>query len=209
MMSGARNYGDTNLSEKLFARMKMLFPDWKDDFASASILLANTYSSTDEQNRSWDLRKQIRESGIKVQVGLSWTYVDGQLFVSSKFVLIISRTRENDFCIEISSSRSISSSIRGNLCGNRSSSEGTRRTWPQIRFEMDYPTAGQRWNNRVSSFHTQWKTGDCFQFDPRVHSVAYPNHQKSSNLRRLSWVSSSLEIHTIWCSSLQMGRSNW
>ena len=83
-MSGARTQQNTNVLEKFFVKMKNNFPDLKDDLISASVLLANTYSSTEKSDRSENLRKEIRESIIRPQIGRSWTCINGQLVVSNK-----------------------------------------------------------------------------------------------------------------------------
>ncbi len=84
IMSGARTQWNTNLSEKFFLRMKKIFPDLKDYHILASILLANTYFPTEKSDRLENLRKEIRESIIRPQVGRSWACVNGQLVVSNK-----------------------------------------------------------------------------------------------------------------------------
>ncbi|CAF4485848.1 unnamed protein product, partial [Rotaria magnacalcarata] len=45
MLSAARNYRLVALSEKLYNRMRLLFPDDNSHLISASILLSNIYSS--------------------------------------------------------------------------------------------------------------------------------------------------------------------
>ncbi|CAF4484941.1 unnamed protein product, partial [Rotaria magnacalcarata] len=45
MLSAARNYRLVALSEKLYNRMRLLFPDENFHLISASILLSNIYSS--------------------------------------------------------------------------------------------------------------------------------------------------------------------
>ena len=81
-MSGARTEHNSEIAEKFFFRMKKLFPDPKGDLVSASILLSNTYCSTEKSHLSESLRKEIRELSIRPQVGRSWTCVNGQLVVS-------------------------------------------------------------------------------------------------------------------------------
>ncbi|CAM4780263.1 unnamed protein product [Rotaria magnacalcarata] len=58
ILSGARSSHNSILSEKIYLRMKSLFPDQKDALISGSILLCNIYSSL---------------------AGLSWTEVNGEI----------------------------------------------------------------------------------------------------------------------------------
>ena len=83
MLSGARTYRQVDLSQKLYDRMKYLFADEKTDLIAASILLSNTYSSLGDYQHAKEVRlNQIKQFGKKVQVGLSWTQVDGELVVT-------------------------------------------------------------------------------------------------------------------------------
>ena len=86
-MAAARTQHNSELSEKFFAKMKTLFPDLKHDLLSASILLANTYISSEKSDRFWNLKKQIKQSSVRPQIGRSWTCVNGQVFVSDIFSL--------------------------------------------------------------------------------------------------------------------------
>lgn len=62
--------------------MEILFPDKKSDMISASILLSNVYSSLGDDHRVETIRaNRIKQFGNKVQVGLSWTEIDGEIFV--------------------------------------------------------------------------------------------------------------------------------
>ena len=81
MISGARTQCNTNISEKLLVDMKIRFPDFEEESISALILLGNTYSSTNDFNRSSNIRKQIQESRVKSSVGQSWTCIDNELIV--------------------------------------------------------------------------------------------------------------------------------
>jgi hypothetical protein len=49
MLSAARNCSQSDLSQRLYDRMKSLFPEQKPALISASILLCNTYLSIGEQ----------------------------------------------------------------------------------------------------------------------------------------------------------------
>lgn len=82
LLSGARNHRQAEISQKIYDRMKTLFSDKKSDMISASILLSNTYASIGDQQKANNLRSdRIKEFGKKVQVGSSWTVVNGQLYV--------------------------------------------------------------------------------------------------------------------------------
>ena len=82
LLSGARNVKNSNLSQNIYDHMKKLFPRMVDPLLSAAILLANTYASSGEMDKASDIRIQLNKSGIKKKIGLSWTSVNGQLFVS-------------------------------------------------------------------------------------------------------------------------------
>ncbi len=81
-LSGARNQKNSHLSQQIFDRMKKLFPELHNKLATASILLANVYASSGEIEKASDIRIQLHKSGIKKQVGLTWTAPNGQIFVS-------------------------------------------------------------------------------------------------------------------------------
>jgi len=84
LLSGARNENNSHLSQQVFDRMKKLFPELKDSLMSASILLANVYASSGEFEKASDIRIQLTKSGAKKKIGLTWTVINGQLFVSSR-----------------------------------------------------------------------------------------------------------------------------
>ena len=74
ILSGARNYRQAELSQRLYDRMKHLFPDKKSHLISASILLGNTYSSIGEFDRSEQIRvDRIKTLGNKIKPGVTWT----------------------------------------------------------------------------------------------------------------------------------------
>ena len=84
MMSGARTQRNTSLSETLLNRVTKQFPDRQDYRPTASKLLVNTYSSTDGNDRSSELKRQIEESPMEAETGRSWTYVNDELVVSDR-----------------------------------------------------------------------------------------------------------------------------
>ncbi|CAF3494098.1 unnamed protein product [Rotaria socialis] len=66
LLSGARNNRNSNLSEKIYKRMKTLFPNEKESLASGVVLLSNIYSSLGEHEQAKKFRSnQIKELGIK------------------------------------------------------------------------------------------------------------------------------------------------
>ena len=86
MLSGTRNSRDSILSEKIYTRMKLIFPDEKDALISGSILLCNIYSSVSDHQQSENIRlNRLKELGKRVKVGLSWTEVNGEIVVSAVF----------------------------------------------------------------------------------------------------------------------------
>jgi len=112
MLSGARNCRDSILSQKLYNRMKSLFPDRRENLISASILLCNTYSSLGEYEQAKDIRSNIiKQFGTKVKVGLSWTEVNGEIVVKKIFLYYIEIRKKNVLFLAIQSSRSFTPSI--------------------------------------------------------------------------------------------------
>ncbi|CAF2125530.1 unnamed protein product [Rotaria magnacalcarata] len=80
MLSGLRNHRNIDLSEKVYHRMKSIFPTEKDSLVSGAILLANIYSSLGEHQQGRNFRSnQLRELKQKVKIGLSWTEVNDEL----------------------------------------------------------------------------------------------------------------------------------
>ncbi|CAF1006799.1 unnamed protein product [Adineta ricciae] len=80
LLAGARNHRQIVRSEKVFKRMKNLFPEKKSALISASILLSNTYSSVgDYQSAEEERLKRIQQFGNNVKVGLSWTEVGDKI----------------------------------------------------------------------------------------------------------------------------------
>ncbi|CAF3417270.1 unnamed protein product [Rotaria socialis] len=72
LLSGVRNNRNRYLSEKIFNRMKSLFPDQKQDLVAGVILLSNIYSSVREHELATTFRyNQIKYLGKHVKLGLS------------------------------------------------------------------------------------------------------------------------------------------
>ncbi len=85
MLSGARNENNSNLSQQIFDRMKKIFPDLNNSLTSAAILLANVYSSSGDIEKASDIKIQLKKSGAKEKIGLSWSGVNRKFFVSLEF----------------------------------------------------------------------------------------------------------------------------
>ncbi|CAF5029348.1 unnamed protein product [Rotaria sp. Silwood1] len=80
MLSGTRNHRNSQLAEKIYDRMKSLFPDEKQSLLSGAFLLSNIYSSFGEYERAMDIRsKQKNELGLNIKVGVTWTMVNDEL----------------------------------------------------------------------------------------------------------------------------------
>jgi hypothetical protein len=87
LLSGARNEKNSHLSQEIYDRMKKLFPQSDDLLTSASTLLANVYGSIGDIDRASDIRTQLNKSNAKKKIGLSWTVINGQLYVIFKYKL--------------------------------------------------------------------------------------------------------------------------
>ena len=85
LLSGARNVNDSFLSENIYNRMKKFFPSMSDPLISAAILLANTYTASGETEKASDIKIQLHKSGGKRKIGLTWTAVNGQIYVNKFF----------------------------------------------------------------------------------------------------------------------------
>jgi hypothetical protein len=113
MLSGARNHRHSILSQKLYDRMKSLFPDQKSHLIAASVLLSNTYSSVGDEQRAQEVRiSRLNQFGKKIKAGLSWTEVNGELvvsvqatstcsrFISSFFASLLKMKRNSELMID-------------------------------------------------------------------------------------------------------------
>lgn len=83
LLSGARNQKNNHLSEKIYNRMKQLFPSLSNSLASAAILVANTHGAVGEFDKALDVRNELKELNVKKQIGLSWTVINQHVYVSS------------------------------------------------------------------------------------------------------------------------------
>ncbi|CAF4242007.1 unnamed protein product, partial [Adineta steineri] len=80
LLSGARNVNNSCLSQKIFDRMKKLFPETKNSLTAAAILLANVYASSGDIDAATNIRTELNRTGAEKKIGLSWTAVNGQAF---------------------------------------------------------------------------------------------------------------------------------
>ena len=86
ILSGARNQRNTALGEKIFEKLKKNFPERQHRMVAASILLANTYSSAKDYERSSDIQEHWRNLfQTKREIGTSWTEVNGEISVSEQY----------------------------------------------------------------------------------------------------------------------------
>lgn len=91
LLSSARNHRQAVLSIHVYDRMRSLFPHQKLDLISAFLLLSNTYASVGEYQQARDVRlHRLKHFGKKTTLGVSWTEVNGRIFVSRFF---LSRTK--------------------------------------------------------------------------------------------------------------------
>jgi TRAP-type mannitol/chloroaromatic compound transport system permease large subunit len=88
-LSGARNEKNKELAEKIFHRMQKLFPELPNQLTSAAILLANVYASTGHSDKASDIRMQLQQAGLKKKVGVSWTVVDGEIYVNINQIYLL------------------------------------------------------------------------------------------------------------------------
>ncbi|CAF5226788.1 unnamed protein product, partial [Rotaria magnacalcarata] len=80
LLSGARNNRNRHLSEKVYDRMKYLFPNEKQHLVSGAVLVSNVYSSFGEHQLATNFRSsQIKELRTNVTKGLSWTQINDEI----------------------------------------------------------------------------------------------------------------------------------
>ncbi|CAF4266468.1 unnamed protein product, partial [Rotaria magnacalcarata] len=136
LLSGARNNRNSNLSEKIYKRMKTLFPNEKESLTSGVVLLSNIYSSLGEYEQAKNFRSnQIKELGIKAKIGLSWSEIKGEIVrfkahdhshpqsteIYAKIVRLKSKAIENGFIFDsswITRRLNENETIESVLCGH-------------------------------------------------------------------------------------------
>ena len=97
LLSGARNHKNSQLAQEIYDRMNKLFPQLKDSWMAASILLANTYTLSGDIGKSTDIKIGLAQSGVKKKSGLSWTTTtNGKYYVSLQYFLFVSTKRKNE-----------------------------------------------------------------------------------------------------------------
>ncbi len=82
LLAGARNVKNNHLSQYVYDRMKNLFPQSSDPLVAAAVLLANAHASSGDIDKSSDIKIQLNKSGAKKKIGVTWTVVNGQFYVS-------------------------------------------------------------------------------------------------------------------------------
>lgn len=85
LLSGVRNAKDDQLAQQVYNRMKELFPYSEELFTVGLTLLENTYSLTGNIEKAIEIRSELTQSGLKKIPGLSWTVINGQIFVSFQY----------------------------------------------------------------------------------------------------------------------------
>ncbi|CAF4234540.1 unnamed protein product [Rotaria sp. Silwood2] len=81
LLSGARNHQNFILLEKVFNRMKNLFPEKKQGLIAGFILLSNSYSSVGEDDQVKEVQlKRLHQIGKNKIVGITWTEGNGERF---------------------------------------------------------------------------------------------------------------------------------
>ncbi|CAF3062288.1 unnamed protein product, partial [Rotaria sp. Silwood2] len=74
LLSGARNHQNFILLEKVFNRMKNLFPEKKQGLTADFIFLPNSYSSVGEDEQAKEVQlKRLHQIGKNKIVGITWT----------------------------------------------------------------------------------------------------------------------------------------
>jgi hypothetical protein len=89
LLSGARNVKNNYLSQQIYDRMKKVFPYLSNPLISGAIMLANVYASSGDIEKALDIRNQLKQSGAKKKISLTWTVVNGEVFVSILFIFQI------------------------------------------------------------------------------------------------------------------------
>ena len=82
LLSGARNQRNSSLSEQIYQRIEKTFPNSKDGLISGAVLLANTYQSSGNSEKAEYIKNKLNVEGVKKRQGLTWTEVNGKIFVS-------------------------------------------------------------------------------------------------------------------------------
>lgn len=84
MLSGARNAKNAEIAQQIFARIELKSPDDSSCLLAARVLLANTLGLSGDRSGAAINRIKLQQSKTRKVVGLSWTVVDGKVFVSER-----------------------------------------------------------------------------------------------------------------------------
>lgn len=84
ILSGARNAKNTILAEQLFDRMERNFPNDDAALIAARVLLANTFALHGDKKRASATRMDLKQSTTRKVAGLTWTVINGQIFVMKR-----------------------------------------------------------------------------------------------------------------------------
>lgn len=82
LLSGARNVKDRGVAEMAYGQLKKLFPRSPQPLVSAAVLLSNVYASMGDEEQASDVRANLNEPGVKKQIGITRTMVQGKVYVS-------------------------------------------------------------------------------------------------------------------------------
>ena len=88
LLSGVRNAKNSALSQEIYDHMKKIFPKLTDELTSAAVLLANIYTSSDDTEMALKVKRKMIKSGRQKAIGVSWTVINGEIFVRLKLVLL-------------------------------------------------------------------------------------------------------------------------
>lgn len=193
MLSGARTARHSTLAQALYNRMRSLFPDYKSDIISASILLSNTYASLGDEEQAKEVRDhRLQNYGSKVQPDLTMTMVNGEVLVSSS---------DSHRCVwqsmwsaGVQSTWQIPSTISRNLCQVSGDHGETERTWIWSGCLIRHSSATRGRECRRCAVWSQWEASDRFQSDASSAAEGDRADQESANLRWLSSVSLALRF---------------
>lgn len=83
LLSASRNVKNSDLAQKTYNRMKELFPDSNDVLTLGLTLLGNVYGSIGNFEKADEVRRELNQSSLKKTVGLTWTVIDGEIYVST------------------------------------------------------------------------------------------------------------------------------
>ena len=160
MLSGARNAKNAELAQQIFARIELKSPDDSSYLLAARVLLANTLGLSGDRSGAAINRIKLQQTKTRKIVGLSWTVVDGKVFVSERQQ--VHRRSHLIVWLEISSSWSNASTMEWNRPTTETNNREIKSMRSQTRFVLDHTRTKWSWNCRVRSLRTQWANSYCF-----------------------------------------------